>query len=98
MKSIWGRPSHLPKIHVEYNDKGVPIDGECSTLSHFLGSIARNCQYCPISVMDWRKISKKNKTEILDIVKVKASLCYFITLFSLIFYFDFLSIENFHLV
>ncbi|CAI9099471.1 OLC1v1036298C1 [Oldenlandia corymbosa var. corymbosa] len=69
MKSIWGRPLHLSKIHVEYNDKVDPIDGECSTLSHFLGSIARNCQYCPISVKDWLNI--ENKDEILDIVKLR---------------------------
>ncbi|CAI9094765.1 OLC1v1030556C1 [Oldenlandia corymbosa var. corymbosa] len=68
MKSILGRPLHLPKIHVEYNNKGDPVDGECSMLSHFLGSIARNCQYCPISVKDWRNI--ENKDEILVIVKI----------------------------
>ncbi|CAI9115158.1 OLC1v1015995C1 [Oldenlandia corymbosa var. corymbosa] len=69
MKSIWGRPPHLPKIHVEYNDKGDPVDGECSILSYSLGSIARNCQYCPIGINDWRKI--ENKDEILNIVKLR---------------------------
>ncbi|CAI9115406.1 OLC1v1016305C1 [Oldenlandia corymbosa var. corymbosa] len=69
MENIWGRPPHLPRLHVEYNDKGVPIDGECSKPSHFLGSIARNCQYCPISMKDWREIEIKD--EILNIVKLR---------------------------
>ena len=70
MKNIWGRPLNLPPIHVEYNEFGQAIGGEDSTLCHFLGSIARSGNYCPLDMKSWHAISKEKKTEMLDIVKV----------------------------
>lgn len=72
MKSVWGCPLNLQRRYVEYNDYGQPIGGESSTLTHFLGSIARNGKYCPIDVKDWCAMSKENKTDMLELVKVIA--------------------------
>ncbi|KAG6428069.1 hypothetical protein SASPL_112318 [Salvia splendens] len=71
MKNIWGRPLNLPPIHVEYNEFGQAIGGEDSTLCHFLGSIARSGNYCPIDIKSWHAIPKERKTEMLDIVKLR---------------------------
>ncbi|KAL8512964.1 hypothetical protein ACS0TY_019214 [Phlomoides rotata] len=70
MRSVWGRPSNLPRFHVEFNEFGQPIDGKDSDLSHFLGSIARNGRFCPIDVMDWREMPSRKKTDMLDAVKL----------------------------
>ncbi|KAL8457565.1 hypothetical protein ACS0TY_035432 [Phlomoides rotata] len=69
MHSVWGRPSNLPRFHVEFNEFGQSIDGKDSDLCHFLGSIARNGRYCPIDVMDWRQMPSRKKTDMLDVVK-----------------------------
>ncbi|XP_041990245.1 uncharacterized protein LOC121741523 isoform X1 [Salvia splendens] len=71
MKNIWGRPLNLPPIHVEYNEFGQAIGGEDSTLCHFLGSIARSGNYCPIDIKSWHAIPKERKTEMIDIVKLR---------------------------
>lgn len=70
MKSIWGRPSNLPPIFVAYNEYGQPIEGESSTLSHFLGTIARNGQFCPLDENSWHAMKIEKKNEMLQLVKV----------------------------
>ncbi|KAL8512927.1 hypothetical protein ACS0TY_019186 [Phlomoides rotata] len=70
MRNVWGRPSNLPRFHVEFNEFGQPIDGKDSNLCHFLGSIARNGRFCPIDVMDWREMPSRKKIDMLDAVKL----------------------------
>ncbi|KAL8512708.1 hypothetical protein ACS0TY_018998 [Phlomoides rotata] len=40
-------------------------------LCHFLGSIARNGKFCPIDVKDWRAMPRKNKTDMLEVIKLR---------------------------
>ncbi|KAL8488080.1 hypothetical protein ACS0TY_024386 [Phlomoides rotata] len=70
MQSVWGRPSNLPRFHIEFNEFGQPIGGKDSYLCHFLGPVARNGRYCPIDVMDCREIPCRKKTEMIDDVKL----------------------------
>lgn len=71
MLHIWGRPAHLPRLEVEFNEEGKPVGKSGHTFSEFLGTVARNHQYCPIDVEDWRKMAVDNKNDMLDIIKVK---------------------------
>jgi hypothetical protein len=40
---------------------GQPIGKEGGLLGQFLGTIARNGGYCPVSAKDWRQVKKKMK-------------------------------------
>lgn len=71
MLHIWGRPSNLPPINLELNEKGVPIGEEAGTLAEWLGTVARNGQYCPLDVKTWHKMPDQKKKEILDLIKVR---------------------------
>lgn len=70
MLQIWGRPSNLPPIPLDFDSLGRPVGPNQGKFSEFLGTIARNGIYCPLDVQDWHKMPKENKSRRLDIVKV----------------------------
>ncbi|KAG8365720.1 hypothetical protein BUALT_Bualt17G0001300 [Buddleja alternifolia] len=65
---IWGLPSGV-KLSVQLNKFGQPIDDNSSQFSTFLGTLAKMGTYCPIDILDWRKVPKSNKNEMLGIVQ-----------------------------
>lgn len=70
MPKIWGQQPDESMV-VSFNDLGQPNDQDkTSTLSHFLGTIARNERYCPLNYEDWRLMPDIYKEEMLRIVKV----------------------------
>ncbi|KAG8374944.1 hypothetical protein BUALT_Bualt10G0048200 [Buddleja alternifolia] len=74
MPKVWGQPSDK-LVEVSFNDLGQPNDQyKTSTLAHFLGTIARNGRYCPLSYQDWRLMPRSYKDEMLKIVKTKFDL------------------------
>ncbi|KAG8363818.1 hypothetical protein BUALT_Bualt19G0061800 [Buddleja alternifolia] len=74
MPKIWGQQSDELVI-VSFNDLGQPNDKfKTCTLSHFLGTIARNGRYCPLHYKDWRLMLRSHKDEMLKIVKAKFEL------------------------
>ena len=74
MKEIWGQPKDLPQIEIKLDDNGIPIS-EKTTFSEFLHSLTRNGMYCPIDVESWLKVSRKLKTDMLDVIKIMSSFC-----------------------
>ncbi|KAG8364814.1 hypothetical protein BUALT_Bualt18G0037800 [Buddleja alternifolia] len=69
MPKVWGQPSDK-LVEVSFNDLGQPNDQyKTSTLAHFLGTIARNGRYCPLSYQDWRLMPRSYKDEMLKITK-----------------------------
>ncbi|KAG8382226.1 hypothetical protein BUALT_Bualt05G0054700 [Buddleja alternifolia] len=74
MPKVWRQPSDK-LVEVSFNDLGQPNDQyKTSTLAHFLGTIARNGRYCPLSYQDWRLMPRSYKDEMLKIVKTKFDL------------------------
>ncbi|KAG8382392.1 hypothetical protein BUALT_Bualt05G0072600 [Buddleja alternifolia] len=69
MPKNWGQqPDEL--VAVSFNDLRQPNDEfKTCTLSHFLGTIARNGRYCPLHYKDWRLMSHSYKGEMLKIAK-----------------------------
>ncbi|XP_012851770.1 PREDICTED: uncharacterized protein LOC105971463 [Erythranthe guttata] len=74
MPKVWGQqPDEL--VVVSFNELGQPKDQDkTSTLSHFLGTIARNGRYCPLNYEDWRLMPYSYKEEMLKIVKARFEL------------------------
>lgn len=70
MLQIWGRPSTLPLISLDFDNLGRPIGPNQSKFSEFLGTIARNGMYCPLDVESWYKMPHEYKKRMLEIVKV----------------------------
>ncbi|KAL8472330.1 hypothetical protein ACS0TY_029517 [Phlomoides rotata] len=71
MLKIWGRPSTLPLIKVDFDGYGRPIGENKSAFTEFLGTIARKGTYCPIDVENWHKMPKQNKKYMIQIIKEK---------------------------
>ncbi|KAH6775457.1 hypothetical protein C2S52_013018 [Perilla frutescens var. hirtella] len=69
MLEIWGRPSTLPRIQLDFDKFGRPIGPNRSKFCEFLGTIARNGMYCPLDAEDWHKMPNEYKTKMLNIVK-----------------------------
>lgn len=69
MMEIWGRPSSLPRIQLDFDRFGRPIGPNQSKFCEFLGTVARNGMYCPLDVEDWHKMPGEYKKKMLHIVK-----------------------------
>ncbi|KAH6801006.1 hypothetical protein C2S52_001470 [Perilla frutescens var. hirtella] len=69
MLEIWGRPSILPRIHLNFDRFGRPVGPNQSKFCEFLGTIARNGMYCPHDVEDWHKMPIEYKRKMLHVVK-----------------------------
>jgi hypothetical protein len=69
MTDIWNQPIEK-RIVVRWNKYWQPVGDEASMLANFLGTIARNPRLCCLKYSDWRKVPKKDKERLLDIVKV----------------------------
>ncbi|KAG8383449.1 hypothetical protein BUALT_Bualt04G0014400 [Buddleja alternifolia] len=65
---IWGLPLGV-KLPVQLNKFGQPIYDNNSQFSTFLGTLAKMGPYCPIDILDWHKVPKSNKNEMLGIVQ-----------------------------
>lgn len=70
MLEIWGRPTTLPRIQLDFDGFGRPIGPNRSKFSEFLGTIARNGMHCPLDVEDWHKMPNEYKMKMLHVVKV----------------------------
>ncbi|KAM7263802.1 hypothetical protein ACFE04_001485 [Oxalis oulophora] len=58
-----------PIIRVEVNANGIPIGKEGSTLTRFLGIIARKGDLAPLDYFDWRDLPKTMKDHMWRIVE-----------------------------
>ncbi|CAD6204846.1 unnamed protein product [Miscanthus lutarioriparius] len=59
------------RIVVRCNMLGQPIGKEGGLLGQFLGTIARNGCYCPVSAKDWREVRKNNAKTIIQFIQTK---------------------------
>ncbi|PWA87324.1 hypothetical protein CTI12_AA132010 [Artemisia annua] len=76
-------PTFMPKvwtvcdeerISVSFNEYGQPIDKKTtSTLTHFMGSLARSGKYCPLH-KPWPKVGSAKKKILLDVLNDKFDL------------------------
>ncbi|KAH7844644.1 hypothetical protein Vadar_030181 [Vaccinium darrowii] len=69
MCKVWGQRDD-DRIKVLFNDKGQPIFNH-STLSHFLGTLARNGKYAPLHYISWHKMPVVYKNDMLALVLQK---------------------------
>ncbi|KAI8568970.1 hypothetical protein RHMOL_Rhmol02G0242500 [Rhododendron molle] len=69
MCKVWGQHNN-ECVQVFFNDKGQPISNY-STLSHFLGTIARNGKYAPLQYKTWHKMPKVFKEDMFALVLQK---------------------------
>ncbi|KAL6542913.1 hypothetical protein OROHE_010433 [Orobanche hederae] len=58
-------------IIVNLDKYGRPIGEEGTTLTRFVGSIARRHQYAPIKCNYWKEIPKKDKDTMMEIIECK---------------------------
>ncbi|GKA27168.1 hypothetical protein Tco_0713336 [Tanacetum coccineum] len=76
-------PTFMPKVWTKYeedyisvyfNEYGQPIDKKTiSTLTHFMGSLARSGKYCPLH-KPWPKVGSSKKRTLLDVLNDKFDL------------------------
>lgn len=70
MLEVWGRPSALPCIKLDFDSFGRPIGPNQGKFSEFLGTMARKGTYCPLDVEEWHKMPDGYKKKMLDVIKV----------------------------
>lgn len=57
-------------IIVNLDKYGRPVGEEGTTLTRFIGSMARRHQYAPINYKSWKDMPKEDKDEMLKIIEV----------------------------
>ncbi|WOK97686.1 hypothetical protein Cni_G06394 [Canna indica] len=67
---IWNQPRN-ERIFVAFNSRNQAIGVEGRRLASFIGSIARNSDLTPFIAEVWRRFPKKNKRDLLELVKSK---------------------------
>ncbi|PWA43220.1 hypothetical protein CTI12_AA534620 [Artemisia annua] len=73
MPKVW-IVSDEERISVSFNEYGQPIDKKTtSTLTHFMGSLARSRKYCPLH-KPWPKVGSAKKKILLDVLNDKFDL------------------------
>ncbi|PWA43765.1 hypothetical protein CTI12_AA531900 [Artemisia annua] len=73
MPKVW-TVSDEERISVSFNEYGQPIDKKTtSTLTHFMGSLARSGKYCPLH-KPWPKVGSAKKKILLDVLNDKFDL------------------------
>ncbi|GKB44701.1 eukaryotic translation initiation factor 5B-like protein [Tanacetum coccineum] len=73
MPKVW-TISDENRITVSINEHGQPIDKKTtSTLTHFMGSLARSGKYCPLH-KPWPKVGSAKKFFLLDVLNDKFDL------------------------
>ncbi|GKD12463.1 hypothetical protein Tco_1196870, partial [Tanacetum coccineum] len=73
MPKVWTK-SEDDRISVSFNEYGQPIDKKTtSTLTHFMGSLARSGKYCPL-YKPWPKVGSSKKQTLLDVLNDKFDL------------------------
>lgn len=69
MKRIWGQAENH-RSTIKFNIHGQPIENT-SSLTHFLGTVARNGNYAPLRYRNWRKLPyTPYKEDMLKLVQV----------------------------
>ncbi|GJW34931.1 hypothetical protein Tco_0057851 [Tanacetum coccineum] len=66
MPKVWTKTEE-DRISVQFNEYGQPVDETTSTLTHFIGSLARSGKYCKIH-KPWNKVKNAQKQILLDTV------------------------------
>ncbi|XP_058080827.1 uncharacterized protein LOC131228995 isoform X2 [Magnolia sinica] len=59
------------RITIPINTKGQPVGDNVNKLTNFLGTIARNGEYAPLTFTDWRAVSNEKKDDMLGLVMSK---------------------------
>ncbi|XP_047256205.1 uncharacterized protein LOC124888961 [Capsicum annuum] len=59
MQTIYGRTERRLIVLNEHNQPIVPTLGVVQELSSFLGTLARNSTFCPLTVKTWKKVNTK---------------------------------------
>ncbi|PWA67562.1 hypothetical protein CTI12_AA314620 [Artemisia annua] len=73
MPKVW-TVSDEERISVSFNEYGQPIDKKTtSTLTHFMGFLARSGKYCPLH-KPWPKVGSAKKKILLDVLNDKFDL------------------------
>lgn len=57
-------------IIVNLDKYGRPVGEEGTTLTRFIGTMARRPQYAPINYKSWKDIPKKDKDAMLETIEV----------------------------
>ncbi|KAG8372469.1 hypothetical protein BUALT_Bualt12G0069400 [Buddleja alternifolia] len=68
--TVWGLPPAV-KLSIKLIKRGQSIGDNNSQFTTFLGNLAKIGMYCPIDILDWLKMPKSNKKELLGIVQSK---------------------------
>ncbi|PWA68433.1 hypothetical protein CTI12_AA306830 [Artemisia annua] len=72
MPKVWTKTAE-DRISVQFNEYGQPIEKTASTLTHFIGSLARSGKYCKLH-KPWNKVTNAKKQILLDTVNDKFDL------------------------
>ncbi|GJY24580.1 hypothetical protein Tco_0398238 [Tanacetum coccineum] len=64
MPKVWTKTEE-DRISVQFNEYGQPVKDTTSTLSHFIGSLARSGKYCKLH-KPWNKVKNAKKQILLD--------------------------------
>ncbi|GKA15077.1 eukaryotic translation initiation factor 5B [Tanacetum coccineum] len=72
MPKVWTKTEE-DRISVQFNEYGQPVDETTSTLTHFIGSLARSGKYCKLH-KPWNKVKNAKKQILLDTVNDKFDL------------------------
>ncbi|XP_058108288.1 uncharacterized protein LOC131251547 [Magnolia sinica] len=59
------------RITIPINTKGQPVGDNVNKLTNFLGTIARNGEYAPLTFTDWRAVPNEKKDDMLGLVMSK---------------------------
>ena len=68
MPKVWTKTAE-DRISVQFNEYGQPVEKTTSTLTHFIGSLARSGKYCKLH-KPWNKVTNAKKQILLDTVNV----------------------------
>lgn len=69
MLDVW-EMEHGDLIIVNLDKYGRPIGEEGTTLTRFIGSVARRYQYAPIDYKSWKVMPNDYKEEMLKLIEV----------------------------
>ncbi|XP_058114063.1 uncharacterized protein LOC131256957 [Magnolia sinica] len=58
-------------ITIPINTKGQPVGDNVNKLTNFLGTVARNGEYAPLTFTDWRAVPNEKKDDMLGLVMSK---------------------------
>ncbi|XP_058076335.1 uncharacterized protein LOC131224912 [Magnolia sinica] len=59
------------RITIPINTKGQPVGDNVNKLTNFLGTMARNGEYAPLTFTDWRAMPNEKKDDMLGLVMSK---------------------------